>query len=845
MATISPNVFDAYEIHESRSAFPFTFSVVSATDVAVEIDGTPVTAGYSVSLAETGGTVTFDAPRAAGERIVILLRPDYLQTSEFADQGAYNLSTINTINRRATLRALATEHKARRALKVPLGEEGPEIALADVPSIVAVGNSLLEGSDIATVAGGIANIASVADSIANVTSVAGLYVAVNTVAAISTSVTTVSNISGDVATIAGASTNLNLIAGALGNINTVAANTIAVTTCATNIAAIIGAPAIAASVAAALPDANREFRQAAVPSITWSSARGSAEEVGDATFDSGRIVGGWVLATKDTLFNAIQTRMWATSFATAVEWKVWIRNTQSAFNMSSTAADISGTISDSSFPVEEIPYTIEFGTRLFAQSGKYIYWAVRAADDSMSLHIKTWKYDASVSPARRGILYYAGTAVGWNTTFNEGLAGPGFTFGQVAPRLLLLSGELKSYFDGRRPELLLAVPPEKYGVVGKECNLYFDTLLPEGASSFGFNVEPTGVAQNGKQQRERWTLTPTTANSSGTLELKIADRHTNIQLAQKSIALLIAAANAQSGTSKTALLLGDSLTADGTTAQTLIDNALAEPGGMGLTLIGTKGTGVAKHEGVGGITTNFYNGASGPFWIGSTVNFPQYLANNSYAIPDYIFIQLGTNNIRSLKFTDTQFTINTATNYITDITTLVANLRIAGSGIKIVVALPPWPATQDAWANAYGTSDKEQRAKRNYVLFYQMMISAFSGLESNNIFICGSNSSMDPEVAFPRVKQLKHARIPVAGNYLTYAAMLGDLAPAEGTIYTCSDIPNNWFVKVGPANKGRWREADELDGVVRRQTDALHPPTGGGAYKQIADEWWAMMKYLG
>lgn len=260
MATISPNVFDAYEIHESRSAFPFTFSVVSATDVAVEIDGTPVTAGYSVSLAETGGTVTFDAPRAAGERILILLRPDYLQTSEFADQGAYNLSTINTINRRATLRALATENKARRALKVPLGEEGPEIALADVPSIVAVGNSLLEGSDIATVAGGIANIASVAGAITDVSTVAHVSAAVTTlapisanisaVAGISSVVPSVSGIAGSIMTVAGISASVSTVAGTSVNVTAVAGHLTNIDAVAADLAVINQIPAAVAQIAA-------------------------------------------------------------------------------------------------------------------------------------------------------------------------------------------------------------------------------------------------------------------------------------------------------------------------------------------------------------------------------------------------------------------------------------------------------------------------------------------------------------------------------------------------------------------------------------------------------------------
>jgi lysophospholipase L1-like esterase len=880
VAAISPNVSSGpYTADGTQTAFPFAFSVAAATELAVEIDGAAISpALYTVAFGDTAGTVTFLSAPASGAQILILSAPDFTQASSFENQGAYNLSTVNGINRRASIRDVVLKDLADRAAKAPHGEVGPAIpARADRADKLAAFDGAgdvealpIAASTLNTLAGLQSEIVAVADNIAPIGIVAANLTGPDTIGTVATNIANVNaaggsiaNVNavagalGNVASVAGDLANVNTVAGSIGNVDLAGGSIGNVNAVATDLAlgagasfilrapqAAVDAVTAAATVAAALPDADKQFRKAYVPGVTWLSARGEAEEVGDRNIDNARIVGGWVLLTKDTLFNAIQWRAWVANVNTAVEWKVFIRTGITTFNMHTTAADASGTISAGGVPTEDVPFTLAMGAPLFAAAGNYVFFFFHTVDDSATISAKTWAYDASVSPARRGVAFTF-TAGGWNQNWSEGNAGSGQTFGQISPRLMLTLGEVEAYTQTIRPDLLAALAPKKYGLVGRECNLYLDQIVPDGAASWGFNVEATGVAQIGAQQAERWTLTPTVANSTGTLEVKVADKHNNIVQAQKSVALLIAAANAQAGSTKTVLLLGDSLTADGTIAQTLVDNAAAEAGVMGLTLIGTKGVGSAKHEGVSGVTTNFYNAlnAANPFYQGGIVDVSAYLTANSFAVPDYVFIQLGTNNIRLLHLVDFKFT-SAAVSYISDLTTTIANVRAAGANIKIVIALPPWPASQDGWGKLF-PADKEARAKRNYILFYQMLIAAFGNLEGSKVYLIGSNTSMDGSIAFPRLRQLKHVRVPVAGNYATHAAMIADLTPADGLLYSCTDVPNYWFAKVGPTTKGRWREAGELDGVVRRETDALHPPFGGGAYKQIADEWWALMKVVG
>lgn len=134
MAAISPNVYEPAQLGTGAlAAFPFNFSVMSATDIVVQVDGVSIDSSlYTVDVGETSGTIHFNTAPAAGAEIVIISSPDYSQTSEFSNQGAYNLSTVNKINRRAAIRDLVTEDKAVRSLKVPLGETPPPMrSLAD------------------------------------------------------------------------------------------------------------------------------------------------------------------------------------------------------------------------------------------------------------------------------------------------------------------------------------------------------------------------------------------------------------------------------------------------------------------------------------------------------------------------------------------------------------------------------------------------------------------------------------------------------------------------------------------------------------------------------------------
>lgn len=114
-----------YTANGSQTAFPFNFTAMSPGEVVVQINGAAISSTlYSVTLTDTGGTVSFYSAPASGGSILIIPQPDFSQLSVFENQGAYNLTTVNAINRRSAVKDAWLAGIARRALVVPIGETG-------------------------------------------------------------------------------------------------------------------------------------------------------------------------------------------------------------------------------------------------------------------------------------------------------------------------------------------------------------------------------------------------------------------------------------------------------------------------------------------------------------------------------------------------------------------------------------------------------------------------------------------------------------------------------------------------------------------------------------------------
>lgn len=129
---ISPDITSGpYTANGTQTAFPFTFTALSGAEVAVDVAGITISSSlYAVAIVSGGGTVTFNTAPTSGQSVLLRSNPDFLQLSEFENEGAYNLTTVNAINRRAAVKALL--------LNLKLGSSLPAITTAQAAAITAI-----------------------------------------------------------------------------------------------------------------------------------------------------------------------------------------------------------------------------------------------------------------------------------------------------------------------------------------------------------------------------------------------------------------------------------------------------------------------------------------------------------------------------------------------------------------------------------------------------------------------------------------------------------------------------------------------------------------------------------
>jgi hypothetical protein len=246
----------------STTAFPFTFKVFAAADVAVTIANssgveTPLVLNtdYSVTLngnqdTSPGGTITYPISGAAlpsGSKLSIVGDIDYDQPLDLPSGGNFSPLALENQLDRATMQIQQLAEGLSRAAQLPVtNSEDPATLVADIVRLADSADNIdtlvANLADIATVADDlnepVSEINTVAVNIANVNNVGSNITNVNTVAGISANVTTVAGIAANVTTVAGVAANVTTVAGVSAAVTAVAAIDDDVTIAAANVADI-------------------------------------------------------------------------------------------------------------------------------------------------------------------------------------------------------------------------------------------------------------------------------------------------------------------------------------------------------------------------------------------------------------------------------------------------------------------------------------------------------------------------------------------------------------------------------------------------------------------------------
>lgn len=306
--------------------------------------------------------------------------------------------------------------------------------------------------------------------------------------------------------------------------------------------------------------------------------------------------------------------------------------------------------------------------------------------------------------------------------------------------------------------LEIILPPKIYALAGQELNIYYDNIINGKDTEFDFSVLaylPGQVLQN------RYKLIPAEV---GTKSITISAYKYNTEVAAATTDVVISSSTTGEGVTKKILIIGDSTT-DNDTVSTVVQKLLENftNDAMNIEAIGTKGTGVYKHEAKSGATIDTFttDNADNPFWNPATqaLDFSYYLTQNSLNAPDYVILNLGINDeIGAIADHNAEWA---ADKVIQGYNSLIACIKAHSPAIKIGVALtiPPcyW---QDAFGKTYGNVYYRWRHKRNIFILDKKLINAFKNKEADGIYLVPIYTNIDTRYNYGLEENPVNARNP-------------------------------------------------------------------------------------
>lgn len=284
----------------------------------------------------------------------------------------------------------------------------------------------------------------------------------------------------------------------------------------------------------------------------------------------------------------------------------------------------------------------------------------------------------------------------------------------------------------------IQLPPTINAMTGKEINIYFDNLIAGHADDYLFDV----ICSIGIHQNERWTLITNTAGTYP-ITIDVYDKKSVQKIGTASAEVVVKLSSVGSGVTKSALFIGDSITAAGKYTNELLN--LYSFDTMDITLLGSQGTAPNLHEGRGGWRVEQYTtDSSSPFVFDGAFNFSQYMSSQGYTDVDFIIFHLGINDIfNETSDSGADAVVNAA---VTAYNNMIANIKTSFPDVKIGMCLTIPPSKhQDAFGNNYGSGQTRWRYKMNWFRWNKAILAAFKNRTTENIYLVPLNVILDTE----------------------------------------------------------------------------------------------------
>lgn len=357
------------------------------------------------------------------------------------------------------------------------------------------------------------------------------------------------------------------------------------------------------------------------------------------------------------------------------------------------------------------------------------------------------------------------------------------------------------------PAITVAIPPVVRVLTGGEFSIYYANVISRQNAIFWCG------SVSGLTTRRYDDHLSVTANAAGTYPLQWKVYSSGYSLLASGTCTIIAVDN--KAVTASALVIGDStVTQGGYICQKLL-SCFSAAGGA-LTLLGTRGTAPAKHEGRAGWKASDYctKAADGTYtnpFYDNGFDFSHYMATQGYTGVGVVVIQLGINDIFYAGLDS--FSAAATIGYMD---AMVTSILAYDSSIKVIVdLLTPPNGNTSVFTEKYGTSQIDFVYRLNTIRLSKALMEHFAGNAS--VVVSPNNCVLNP------TQDINDGVHPTEGGYAKlgqtiYETMLGVHNGDSGGGQT----PPLWDM---PARTGvQWPEYS--DGTVGRSfsTDKYYYP---------------------
>lgn len=336
--------------------------------------------------------------------------------------------------------------------------------------------------------------------------------------------------------------------------------------------------------------------------------------------------------------------------------------------------------------------------------------------------------------------------------------------------------------DSCESRLEWILPPRIYALVGQEYNIYFDNIMNDSAENYDFTV----TSYIGELRDNRLRIVPTEA---GEYEITITAYQKGIVKGAVTSRLIVADSEAGKGSNKKILFIGDSTTANGICVSKLNENFDEDI--MDITLLGTKGDGRNRHEGISGWRIYDYSAIDGrdgeinAFWNleSQKFDFSYYMQKQGYQQVDYVFIALGINDVFGVSEENLP---ETFAEMILQLQGMISSIHKFDADINVGIAITIPPGNdQNAFGKAYGVTYTLWQYKNKNFLWNKALINAFRDSEENNIYLIPINTNLDTYYNMGLEDEQCNAR---TDKKVTTIVENGNVHPSEEGYWQIADV---------------------------------------------------------